>query len=156
MALKSFKMSKMQVAFLFSECLNSLDISNPVLLISTSFTILCFSTYISYKVLSHFGTSSTSSSFHRKQELEGFTLRENSIQSPTLLVLSHRKQGSGLRLYDAIIGEISCVGPQAWHWITNQSPAEAPSRGAKKQRCPPPANLCAGLPCCAAGSNTFN
>lgn len=43
--------------------------------------------------------------------------------------LSHLQQGSGLREYAAIIGEMSGVGPQAWHSITHQSPAEAPSRG---------------------------
>lgn len=46
-----------------------------------------------------------------------------------LLGLSHLQQGSGLREYAAIIGEISCVGPQARHWITHQSPAETPSGG---------------------------
>lgn len=68
---------------------------------------------------------------HREKVIRKVYAREEKMAcTPAwLLALSHLQQGSGLREYAAIIGEISGVGPQAWHWITHQSPAEAPSRG---------------------------
>lgn len=111
-----------------------------------------------YTMWSHFGTSSTSTLHYVPGIWRVYDERRWHPESMIawLLALSHLRQGSGLREQTAIIGEISCVGPQAWHWITHQSPTETPSRGANKQRCLPPANLRAGLSRRAAGSNTFN
>lgn len=62
------------------------------------------------------------------------------------LALSHLPQESDLGDLAAIIGEISCAGPQVWQWITQRSPTEVPSREGNKQLSFPPASVCAGLP----------
>lgn len=51
-------------------------------------------------------------------------------------------RGSRLGEQAAIRGEISCVGPQARHWITHHFPPlrRPVGGGANKQRCLPPAN----------------